>query len=64
VTQPTVSHHLKILNAAGLLNRRKEGTQVYCTLDQDRVYECCGMLMGRFAPEVVSVASIEVDVVE
>lgn len=29
VTQPTVSHHLKVLHDAGFLDRRKEGTWVY-----------------------------------
>ncbi len=29
VSQPTISHHLKVLHEAGLLSRRKEGTSVY-----------------------------------
>ena len=53
VSQPTVSHHLKILNEAGLLKRRKEGKQVYNSLDQDRVSSCCGQLMVKFAPELL-----------
>lgn len=54
VSQPTVSHHLKILNEAGLLNRRKEGKQIYNSLDQDRVSICCGQLMVKFAPELLN----------
>ena len=54
VSQPTVSHHLKILNDAGLLDRRKEGKQVYSSLNQERVSICCGQLMLNFAPELVS----------
>lgn len=29
VSQPTVSHHLKVLHQAGLLEREKKGTWVY-----------------------------------
>ena len=29
LTQPTISHHLKVLYEAGLLNREKRGTWVY-----------------------------------
>lgn len=54
VTQPTVSHHLKILKDAGLLIRKKEGKQVYCTLNQEVVFACCGQLMMQFAPEQVN----------
>lgn len=53
ISQPTVSHHLKILNEAGLLKRRKEGKQVYSSLDQDQVSICCGQLMIKFAPELL-----------
>lgn len=32
VSQPTVSHHLKVLHEAGLLEREKRGTWVYYRL--------------------------------
>ena len=51
VRQPTISHHLKILSAANLLIKRREGKQVFCTLNQEMVTLCCGMLMSTFAPE-------------
>jgi len=51
VRQPTVSHHLKILNEANLLIKRREGKQSFCTLNQEMVTVCCGMLMSTFAPE-------------
>ena len=51
VAQPTVSHHLAILRAAGLVKVRREGRQTFYTLDQDKVVFCCGQLMTAFAPE-------------
>jgi len=53
VTQPTVSHHLAILREADLVQVRREGKQVFYTLDQDKVAICCGVLMQAFAPERV-----------
>lgn len=61
VSQPTVSHHLKILNDAGLLDRRKEGKQVFNSLNQERISSCCGQLMVNFAPELVSENQIVID---
>jgi ArsR family transcriptional regulator len=37
LSQPTVSHHLKVLNEAGLLAREKRGTWVYYRLVPERV---------------------------
>lgn len=51
VTQPTVSHHLKILRSAGLVNARREGKQVYYTLRQERIVEECCQLTDDFAPD-------------
>ena len=55
VSQPTVSHHLGVLREAGLVTARREGKQVFYTLNQDAVAICCGVLMQNFAPERVSV---------
>ncbi len=59
VTQPTVSHHLAILREAGLVDVRAEGKQTFYTLNQDRVVECCGQLMLKFAPEEQATATVE-----
>ena len=37
LSQPTVSHHLKVLNAAGFLARDKRGPWVYYRLVPDRL---------------------------
>lgn len=52
VSQPTVSHHLSILRDAGLVHTRREGKQIYYSLDQSAVAVCCGTIMQTFAPEV------------
>ena len=51
LSQPTVSHHLDILNRYGLLSSRKEGKQVFYRTEQDNVVSCCGKLMTKFESE-------------
>ena len=51
VSQPTISHHCSVLTEAGLLDKRREGKQVFCSLNQERVTYCCGMLIQNFAPQ-------------
>lgn len=52
VSQPTVSHHLSLLREADLVHTRREGKQVFYTLNQQMVAVCCGMLVQQFAPEI------------
>lgn len=51
VSQPTVSHHLGILREVGLVYTRREGKQVFYTLNQSLMASCCGTLITVFAPE-------------
>ncbi len=51
VSQPTVSHHLGLLRAADLVDVRREGKQVYYTLNQGRLADGCCMLAETFAPD-------------
>jgi DNA-binding transcriptional ArsR family regulator len=60
ISQPTVSHHLAVLREAGLVYVRREGKQVFYSLNQDEVAVCCGRLLRNFAPEVAQVAEIAV----
>lgn len=36
LTQPTISHHLKVLTDAGLIEREKRGTWVWYSVNQNR----------------------------
>ncbi len=64
VTQPTVSHHLSILRKAELVDTRREGKQVFYTLNQDAVTTCCGLLMQTFAPERATITPSSIPVIE
>jgi ArsR family transcriptional regulator len=44
LSQPTVSHHLKVLSEAGLLERERRGNWMYYRLCLDRLEELCGAL--------------------
>jgi len=52
VTQPTVSHHLKVLRNAGLVLAERHGREVYYTLDQGRVATGCCQVAEVFAPNL------------
>ncbi len=51
MSQPTISHHLNILRQFGLVTSRKEGKQVYYSINRDNVVECCGRLVAKFETE-------------
>ncbi len=44
VSQPTVSHHLRILRERGLVTAHRERTSVYYTLSDPRVLEAIELL--------------------
>jgi ArsR family transcriptional regulator len=52
VSQPTISHHLAILREAGLVEIRREGKQVFYSLNQGEVAICCDQIRELFAPEI------------
>lgn len=60
-SQPTISHHLRLLRNAGLVSARKQGKLVYYALDQDNVVECCGMLTTQFAPSISLIFPVEIE---
>jgi DNA-binding transcriptional ArsR family regulator len=52
ISQPTVSHHLQILKQAGLVDTRREGKQMYYTLRQEAIANCCRVIVREYAPDV------------
>ena len=52
VSQPTVSHHLKILKGAGLVRSERRGQQVIYTLNQKQVALACCQVAENFAPGI------------
>jgi ArsR family transcriptional regulator len=48
LSQPTISHHLKVLHEAGLLDRSKRGVWVYYRV-QDRALADLSTLLGGVA---------------
>jgi ArsR family transcriptional regulator len=46
LSQPTISHHLKVLHEAGLLDRSKRGTWVYYKIRADVLGDVAGKIGG------------------
>lgn len=44
ITQPTLSHHMKILKTCGLVKSRKEGRWHHYSIDEKRLGEVRGFL--------------------
>jgi len=46
--QPSISHHLNILKNAKIVSSRKEGKEVYYSLNRSCISSCCSDFMGDF----------------
>jgi DNA-binding transcriptional ArsR family regulator len=46
-TQPNISKHLKVLQDAGLLQRRQEGNVAFYSISDPMVFELCEMVCSR-----------------
>jgi len=46
LSQPTISHHLKVLHELGLLDRSKRGTWVYYAVRRDALADVAALLGG------------------
>ncbi|MBN1686687.1 MAG: helix-turn-helix transcriptional regulator [Spirochaetales bacterium] len=57
VTQPTVSHHLRILRERGLVNVKREGTSMYYSLGDPRILEAMNILREFVADLMAAEAS-------
>jgi ArsR family transcriptional regulator, arsenate/arsenite/antimonite-responsive transcriptional repressor len=50
VAQPTISHHLKILTDAGLLDVRREGQHGICSVNRELITRAVALLPARLMP--------------
>lgn len=48
VSKPTLSHHLKVLTAAGLVDRERRGTFIYYRINQSLVEEVLHSMFDLF----------------
>jgi ArsR family transcriptional regulator, arsenate/arsenite/antimonite-responsive transcriptional repressor len=46
LSQPTISHHLKVLHEVGLLDRSKRGTWVYYRIRSEVLADVAGLIGG------------------
>jgi ArsR family transcriptional regulator len=46
LSQPTISHHLKVLTEAGLIEREKRGTWVWYSVNQERWSQLAALFEG------------------
>lgn len=51
ISQPTVSHHLKILCDAEIVVSEKKGKEVFYSLHEKSIIKCCSGFMERFHPK-------------
>jgi ArsR family transcriptional regulator len=60
--QANISRHLQKLQAAGVLNRRKDGAQVFYAIADPSIYtlceQVCGSLEKRLAKEAKIIGSV------
>ena len=50
---PSVSRHLSILKAAGLVTERREANRIYYSLVDERLATCVGGFLSAVCPEQV-----------
>lgn len=59
LSQPTISHHLKVLREAGLLACERRGTWVYYWVIPSALQQLSAVLITESAPAVPSEACVE-----
>ena len=57
-TQPNMSQHLGTLYRAGILGKRREGTQIYYRLQSERVATLCRAVCTQVAVELDDAGSV------
>jgi len=49
LSQPTISHHLKILEEASVIHAKKVGKETMYSINESSIHECCGGFAQRFS---------------
>ncbi|OGC11232.1 hypothetical protein A3K48_01750 [candidate division WOR-1 bacterium RIFOXYA12_FULL_52_29] len=52
LTQPNVSHHLKVLKQCGCVRSHRKGKNVFYSVNKDSMVSCCGNFFGKFKIKV------------
>lgn len=58
-TQPNMSQHLSTLYRAGVLAKRREGTQIYYRIQSERAAMLCRAVCSQIAIELDPVADVD-----
>lgn len=53
ISGPSVSRHLSVLKAAGLVTERREANRIFYSLVEDRLATCVGGFLSSVCPEQV-----------
>ena len=48
LSQPTVSHHLQILHQAKIVESKRQGKEIFYSINEQSIKKCCGSFMARF----------------
>lgn len=57
-TQPNVSRHLRILQEAGLADRRQDGNNVYYSIADPTVFDLCDAVCGSISARLTQHAAV------
>src|SRR6266850_53222 len=53
ISGPSISRHLSVLKAAGLVTERRDANRIYYALVEDRLALCVGSFLSSVCPEQV-----------
>jgi DNA-binding transcriptional ArsR family regulator len=53
ITGPSISRHLSVLKAAGLVQERREANRIYYSLVEERLALCLGNFLSAVCPEQI-----------
>jgi DNA-binding transcriptional ArsR family regulator len=60
-TQPNVSKHLRLMQEAGIVGRRQEGTSVYCYVSDPSVLRLCDAVCSSLGERLARDAKVAIE---